>query len=33
MDILKKVETEVGSIDKYVEYCTRKYKPFFFDMN
>jgi hypothetical protein len=33
MNILKEVEKDIGTVDKYVEYCTRKYKPFFFDMN
>lgn len=32
MTILKQVETDIGSMDKYVEYCTRKYKPFVFEL-
>lgn len=32
MEALKKLETDIGSSDKYVEYCSRKYKPFVFDL-
>ena len=32
MEVLKQVEKDVASMDKYVDYCTRKYKPFVFDL-
>ena len=35
IDILKRlgvIEKELGKIDKYVEYCAKKYKPYKFEV-
>jgi hypothetical protein len=32
MDSLKGIEKELISADKYVEFCTGKYKPFAFNL-
>ena len=29
-EALSKVEQDIAQMDKYVEYCTKKYKPFSF---